>query len=281
MFSRYKPFLITFFLCLILFGSLLGVSVYLVRQQPAAEVAEPVMDVPVQPYQPQQKENLALALMCCNEREDLPSAYFFFKFDVVQGKLFLVEVPYNTLATVNTSTKTVEEFYQYGGMEYAAAAIGNLFLQERCYYLRTDVNTLQQAADALEGIAYTLKEPLQTKRYRLPAGEQQIDGSRLADLLLCDTFYEKTDLLAAFVTLRFNEQQVYRLDALYDPLFACDTDLTRVQLTHQNEAICYGLRLPLTAVVHPLLGETEHDRLQPNRKHLRMVCDEMAGQSSK
>lgn len=277
MFMRFKPFLITFLICLILFGSLLGVSIYLVGRTDAEPVAEPVQQVPVQTYKPQQQDNIALALLCCEEREGLPSAYFFLKFDVLQGKLFLVEIPSNTLATVNTSTKTIEEFYLYGGMEFAASAIGNLFLQERCYYLRTDAKTMQEGLDVLEGIPYTFRDPVETERYSFPAGEQQIDGNRFAALLLSETFYDKTDLLSAVAALRLNDRQVYRLDTLYDALFACDTDLTRAQLTGLSKAVSYALRLPMTTVSFPLQGLTQNEELRLNRDQLHDICVEMAG----
>ena len=138
-----------------------------------------------------------------------------------------------------------------------------------------DQTRLKNGVETLEGIAYVLKEPLQTARYTLPAGQSQLDGNRIAELLLSEQFYEKVDLLAAFCSLRFDKTQVYRLDTLYQALFACDTDITGELLTRLNGAVVYGLRLPLTTVTLSLRGTTEDGKLMLDRKTMQNIYQEL------
>ncbi len=275
LFQRYKTFLIAFVVSILLFGAMFAVALYLMRQRDFLPVAQEVQNLPVDQYQPAEEDNMSVALMLCEERNALPVSYFYLKFDVVQGKLFILEVPKQTVVTVDTRTQTVERFYEYGGMEYAAIAIGTLFDEIDCRYVRADRETLQSGIDILEGIPYELDVPMQTEHYLFDAEEIQLDGRRMADLLLTPLFEPKADLVSALCSMRLNESKLDRLDWLYEALFKADTDITEEHLQNRAEAVEDALSHPLVTVSFSMDGIMADDQFLLDQTTMRSICNEI------
>lgn len=254
---RFKPFIIALIISFVIL-SVLFVLALIYMPTYSLTVAEVVEDEPIDSYTATDADSLSVVLICQSDEQVAPSAYVFMKFDVVQARIFIIEIPVNTW--IDTTDSTVMQLYEQSGAAAVATEIGTIFAQEQCYYLCADVSDLTTGFDTLGNVSYSFDADVYTDLCYYPAGMQQISGKHIADLLLAENFYDKSDLVAAVCTLCLDPSQVYRLNTLYELLFACDTNLSLDDLTDRTEAIEYALTNGMTSVCFILQGTTNQDR---------------------
>lgn len=240
----WKIFFSTFFISFFVFGSMFALSLFWILHSDQ-QTDNLVQDVPVEDnYSPSNEDNLTLVLMACRQTNELPSCYLVCKFDAVQNRCKIASVPPATLSTVNVSEKTISEHYQYGGPREAAQACANLFLLDADAYLRLDTDGIRAIVDFFSGFEWTFQQDFSTEQYQYSKGVQMIDGNRMGDLLMDDSFSEKAELLGEFFEVRFTSKLTSNLDDFYTLLFEyCDTDLNRSTLNRLDKPIHRFLRL--------------------------------------
>lgn len=234
----WKLFWSTFFVSLFLFGSMFAGSLYFILNSDR-ETDSVLSDIPIEDhYSPKSEDNLTLVFLGCRESNELPTCYIVCKLDVLQNRCSVVSIPPNTLATVNVSEKTISEHYQYGGPQEAADACANLLLLDADAYFRLNTDGIRSLTDFFSGIDWTFTEDFSTDRYRYSAGKQFIDGNRMADLLLSETFNEKAELFSRFLSTHFSEKFTSQLDQFYTLFFEVShTTLTRATLNKLDKPL--------------------------------------------
>lgn len=276
----WKLFLSTFFIAFLVFGSMFGVSLFLILNS-SEETDNNALNVPIEDYySPSNEDNLTLVLMACRESNELPSCYLVCKFDAVANRCKIVSVPSAALSTVNVSEKTISEHYQYGGPEEAADACANLFLLDADAYLRMDTDAIRTIVDFFSGFEWTFQQDVTTSQYQYAKGPQLIDGNRMGDLLMDDAFLEKAELLGEFFETHFSEKLTSNLDDFYSLLFEyCDTNLSRATLNQLDKPIHRFLRLEQEKTTTFLLnGNIAGEVFVPQPDSLKQLQEQFSDQ---
>ncbi len=272
-FYKIRVFVIALIVSLLVFGAMFAATYYFVilKEQQAMEQ---LIDVSMKTdYVANKEDNLAFVFMGCKERNQVPEFFFLIKFDVTTNRCCVIEVPPAALSTVQVKTKTIAEHYTYGSMEGAAKAVGNLLLLDVERYIRMDQNSLQTFVDFFSGITYYVPHDITTNDYQFKEGEQLLDGRRVVSLLFSPAFYEKSDLIAHFLSTYLNDHLTNKLDSFYDLIFQkTDTNLNRAIFNELDRPIHYFLRASSRKFLSfSLDGNATENGLLPNKDTLEQL----------
>lgn len=232
--KEYKTFFIAFFLSLLVFGSMFLATLYFVmtKQDKVSLVNKNEEGIPITDnYIPSLEDNLSIVLMCGADKKTTPTTYFLMHFSAVTNQCIVVEIPRYTRCTSGNATKTLDGFYSYSGMNGAAAAVSSLFSLKSSEYIRLDSIGVKNFVDYFSGVSYNFKEPISADSYSFKAGEQLLDGARFSELIIENTFEEKSALLSEFLGEHLNYELSTSLNSLYEILFEqSNTSLNRASL---------------------------------------------------
>lgn len=273
--KRTRLFILSFLGALLVFGMMFAGTYYFVilRNEQAGNT---VTDLPVtgEAYLPKAGDELTVSVLACKDRTQTPELFFLIRFDPLNRRCTLIEVPKTTLVSVRGESKTLAQHYDYGGMADCAQAMANLFLLDQpVYYVRVDPSGIQKIVDFFSGFQYYVPQELITDDYHFEEGQQLLDGRRVASLLFSPAFPSRSDLLSALFRNYFTDSLTNKLDSFYDLLFeVTDTDLNRAVLNELDRPVHYFLRdnqkdyLPLT-----LKGADVKEGLIPDEAQLEAL----------
>lgn len=235
--ESYRPFWITFFSTLLILGSIVALSFYMISNH-TTEAAQQNTKVPVSPYIPKASDSRNVLLIGCPERGQEPTLYLLLRFDAVANRCYILSVPPQVQSTVNVKTMTLAGHYDYGSSEYAVNAVENLFLTRIHQYIRFDSSSLAEVVDFFGGIEYELDHEISTENYQFESGKQLLDGARVSALMLNGDTTLSASLMNCFMETHFNETMETKQSKFFSIIFnKCDTELTSLQLKNSNEML--------------------------------------------
>lgn len=236
----YKPFIVSFLISITIFGSMFFIIYTFYSAKSNEQSAHmKVDDIPINNYySPKLEDNLTFVLMCCEEENSNPSAYFLMHFNVIPNTCTVIEVSPNTYTNYYDMNKTIEEFYKYGGMKMASGAISNIFDLTSDVYIKMTMDQIKDFCNYFTGFKFELNNDIQTDMFSFQKGKQNMDGLRIASLLLDEKFNQKSELISSFLNLQFNKEVPKKLDDFYDFFYQnSTTNLSRVRLSEINKPI--------------------------------------------
>lgn len=129
------------------------------------------------------RQNLAWVLIGCREAADAPGLIVAGYYDAQQGSVRAVVVPAEAVATQAGRTDTIAGHYDYEGVRGAVNAAEALLSCEILRYFRITSGGIATVSDFLGGVEYTLTQDVVMDGQRFLAGEQLLDGRRIAAFL--------------------------------------------------------------------------------------------------
>lgn len=282
-FKSYKQFFVSFSISMLILGSMLLICYgYLSFKNKEQAVNMQANDIPINNYyNPTVKDNLTLIFMACEQENSNPSSYFLMYFNVIPNTCTLIEVPKDTYASYGNMNKTIDEFYNYGGMTIAANAISNLFSLNSDTYVKMDITQIKNFCDYFSGFTFDLKEDIQTDLFSFYQGKQSMDGLRIASLILDDKFGQKSSLISSFLNLQLNKEVPKTLDNFYDFFYKNSaTNLSRLTLDRLNKPIIRFFRNPNKKFLdYKLETVQKNDLLYPNSNQIKEITDKIKSDS--
>lgn len=223
-----RTFLQSFLISFLIFGSIFAIA-YLVIIKSDTPANTSNSDIPIEDdYVPDEKDDMTVLLVGCVQQNLSPQFYMLLKFDAVENQVDILSIPKETNVTVNVKTKTLAGHYEFGGMQNSVKAAANLLLIDVDKYIRMDQAGIKEMVDYFGGIQFDLPNAVQTESYTLKAGEQLLDGIRVAELMLKGDTELNAKLMATYITSGWNKESLSRLSHYTETLFEIsDTDLTK------------------------------------------------------
>lgn len=239
-FKDYKPFFVSFIISLLILGSMLSIS-YLVLNLKSQEQTTHMQadDIPINNYySPKLEDNLTLVFMACEQENKNPSSYFLMHFNVIPNTCTVIELSKDTYTQYQNMNKTLDEFYNYGGMEMVSGAICDIFSFDSKIYIKMTMEQIKSFCDYFSGFTFDIQQDIQTDMYSFKKGVQSMDGLRIASLILDDKFNQKCELVSSFLNLQLNKELPKVLDNFYDFFYDNSiTNLSRATLSDLNKPI--------------------------------------------
>lgn len=234
---RYLPFWSSFFATIIVLGCCLSVAV--LWSQRSFVTTEAEQQVARYVYQPNPQHSQNILLIGGETHHDPPAFFVLIRFDVLANHCFVVTIPPETPSTVNVKTMTLAEHYAYGNAQFATQAVENLFLISVREYVRVDQQGIQQLVDQLGGgVAFDLKEPVKGNGVSLSAGNQLLDGVRVAAVLLHGDPALTGELITVLLQDATQPSNWSKKEEMVQLLFdVTDTSYTNVEVANLSEPL--------------------------------------------
>lgn len=214
------------------------------------------------------EQNLAWVLIGCREAADEPGFLLAGYYDAEAGSLSAVVIPPQTAATQAGRTDTLVGHYEYEGVRGGVNGVKSLLDADILRYFRITQSGIAALTDFLGGVDYRLEEDTVMDGQTFLAGDQLLDGRRLAAFLFGRERLGVTDaLLSAELTGRLFEEglseelsdRVYPFISLL--LEQTETNLSQYDLVMRAERLGALLAAgELRVEVRALEGEYNADR---------------------
>lgn len=148
----------------------------------AAEQASETMT-----YQPTKEEDLTILITVTELKSEPADIFCLARISPHDNSVSLAILPKETISTIGSKVGTLEELYDYGGINGAKEAVENLFFIDIDRTIQFDNQGLAAVIDYLGGVPFTLPETISFsengKTITISEGRQLIDGSRFCLLL--------------------------------------------------------------------------------------------------
>lgn len=174
-------------------------------------------------------EPVGILIFGCEERWQSPKTICQVLLDGSQNRCVVTVLKPQEEVPTGAGWMTLVDCYRWGGMETTAEAVETLYGLREGYYLRID------------------REGLETLLPPLSYGGEVLEGAALADALLTED--RCGGVWAAFLQNWLQPQGVYHLDAFYEALSACDTDLSWGDFYGENRRIVDCLNQSPTVIL--------------------------------
>ena len=244
--SSVRAFFFSFFLSLALLGGV-GAGLMVITGD-----VKPVNEAPSSSYvyQPTEEDALTVLLMG-TERDTLPpQRYTLLRFLPEESVLCLVVLPPELEATVNITTGTLPELYDYGGVDAVKQGVENAFFVRVDRYIKASDEELTDFIDHVGGIEYRIEKTVEYEKtgsmVRLIGGLQNLSGKKLLDYRDSPLFTElpeesllqkRGELLQACLKQKLDQTTVTELEEWFRFLAnTMQTDLSRYDFALRTEA---------------------------------------------
>ncbi len=141
-------------------------------------------------YQPTKEEDLTILITVTPGRPEPADVFCLLRISPHDNSVSLSLLPNELTSTLGSKMGTLEELYDYGGIDGAREAVENLFFIEIDRTVQFDNEGLSAVIDYLGGVPFTMPEALSFSEedapITIPAGRQLIDGARFCTLLRSD-----------------------------------------------------------------------------------------------
>lgn len=235
---HYLPFWSSFLATLIVLGCCLSVAMLLSgRTAIPTEADQPGARYE---YQPNPTHSQNVLLIGAKNHSDPPAFFMLLRFDVIANRCFVVTIPPQTPSTVNVKTMTLAEHYEYGNAQFATQAVENLFLISVRQYVRMDEYAIEQFVDTFSGggITFNLPQDIQGSGLSLSAGNQLLDGARVATVLLDGDPALTGELTALLIQQVTAPNNWNKKDQMVKMLFEItDTSYTSLEIANLTEPL--------------------------------------------
>ena len=224
-------------------------------------------------YKPVKEDDVSILLMCCKNDTVAPDLYILLRFAPVERVIHFIPVPAELEATVNITTGTLPELFNYGGVQMTVKAVQNVFRVVVNRYLKINDDAFASLIDQLGGIEYTVDYTVEYSAsssdesasavVRLEQGKQLFSGKRLLDLInspLRTSLDEAgqlqftANLLQSGIEQKFVSSLGSQADTLFKTIAnTMQTNLTNYDYTVRKEAIAYVCRSSSEKVAYNLI----------------------------
>lgn len=242
----------------------LGLTLWLKNTGNVAKANLVQSDIPAAPTE---DESLSFVLLACPGAADPPALAVAFWYNAPAAALSAVTLPPETLVLQNGRCDTIAGHYEYEGVRGGVNAIRALLGDGLVRYFRTQSPGAANLTDFLGGVSVLLPEDEIRSGETFLAGEQLLDGRRMAAFLFDMGETGHTDaglqakLLGELLSGGFSPGAASRCKKLPDLLFYnCETNLSRYDLTSRAEGFAQAAEAGrLRTEVRALEGEYSPD----------------------
>ncbi|MEG0754454.1 MAG: hypothetical protein RR461_11510, partial [Angelakisella sp.] len=204
---RLTPFLLSFFVTLLIMAGILYWITLFATATPAAPVAEEYVG-PATVYLPQKEERLCMLFAGAENDHTAPDVFLLAGFLPDKGRIAVCLLPPKTLITTGDQWGTLEELFNRGGIAYAAKAVGSYLGVEitRSGYMEVPaLSKLMESTGFFEyDLTVALDYPLHQRQVVMSPGRRQLDGRAVADILAYPAYKggetERSDRGAMLIT---------------------------------------------------------------------------------
>lgn len=274
-------FLVSFIVSLCILGSLFYIFFVYMQARQAQTKPE---DIPyISDYHPHISENLTVMLYGCDRAESLPTLTAVIKYDAQQGVVFVVVLPASTVCTMGGRVGSISELYDYGGVYCGIGGVENLLNIKIDGYIRIQRKGVANMADFFGGLPYTIKQEKTVDGQRFFAGEQTLDGRRIASLIFEEVKPGtanpaiQQELIGDLLKRGFNKDLSERFQTLAAAVFYnCETGLSQYDFIKRQTGFTNRLKLDSMVVNSAELKGSynkSYDKFYPNEQSLSDICE--------
>lgn len=256
----FAPFLVSFFITLLVMGGVLYWAVLLSSAGQASAPAGEVYQLPDTVYLPRREERLVMLFAGAEDTATPPDVYMLVGFLPDKGSIAVCALPPKTLITSSDQWATLGDIFERGGVAYAAKAVGNYLGVEIAKSGYMEVRGLDRMIETTGFFQYemttTLDYPLHRRQVAMSPGSKQLDGRAIADIMAYPAYkggeVERSDRGAMLLTQMLNHHLPAALTAQGDSLVKnflnnCQTDLSYKDYEERKTATRFLATLALPA----------------------------------
>lgn len=259
-------FLKSFVISFLILSSLSGVLLYVFVAGQEAEQEEPTTQYI---YPTTEEEDITLLFTLSRRRGETADHFLLMKLSPVDNAVICTQMPEKMKATVNITTGTLSELYDYGGAEMVIRAVENVFSLKVDRYVRLDDAALIQVVDKLGGMEYQVEEEY---RYTdadglemvVQPGRQWIDGRRFLTMIRSG----KVDagmLTAQLMAQQWGQGLAQRLDSCFQTLVnLADSNINVLDYEYRKESFLQMLEQENRFYSGRLSGSQQEGRWIPD-----------------
>lgn len=196
-------------------------------------------------FKPSVEQNINILLMGKNRSDSIPKSYILVNFNAINRKVLISSLPKQTVANLNIKTKTLEQFYEYGGPNEVCKAVSSLFDIQLSKYICLSTQTFNTFVNLIGGLEFEVQKPIQGT-INIKKGIQTLDGFRITEIIKntpisnLEQIKTQNTLIQTLINTHLNKKNFDILDILYQKTInLIDSNITHYDYIFRKDAFEY------------------------------------------